>query len=211
MEKSTIIFSLIILILISSIIVLFVNISNIKKEYTNDINKIKLILVSNNNTLDKLSNTKDLLFDNLKVKSLEIINELKTPKILVDNLNSFNENSINVNNEVNIHKDINANPNAGLKIKLDIGDGIDKPYLGNKAKTFYIKNANTNYLIPFKNIIIKDITYDNHVSNNKLHNGNSSDYYIQYMTKEKEDEQKNQKENENQEEIENFTDLLNYY
>ena len=44
---------------------------------------------------------------------------------------------------------------------------------------------------------MRDLTYLYHVENNKLHNGNSTDQFIMYMTKEKEDNK-----------IENFTDLF---
>ena len=154
-----------ILIIIFSIIILFLFINLIKLK--NDINKLQL------------SNINDLIFDNLKVKNLEIVNELKSPTILTNNINSFNENSININNDINIHKDINTDSNARLKIKFNLGNDF---YIGNKINTFNMKNINSNYLIPFKNIIIKDLNYEYHVLNDELHNRNPTDYYIRYIT-----------------------------
>ena len=66
---------------------------------------------------------------------------------------------------------------------------------------------NTNYLIPFKNILLKDVSFNFHVSNDKLHNGNPIDENIMFISNE------NQKQNEEivNNNIENFTDLLTYY
>lgn len=191
MNLSIIIF----IILIIIIFMLYYKLNNINKIINNLIN-------INHNLLKENSNIKELTLDNLKVKNLEIENNLISPNIKTNNLSS-NNNLININSDIYVNNDINVNPKAGIKVKLDLGNGTDKPYLGNKDKSFELKNTNTNYKLSFNDMIIRDLTYLYHVENNKLHNGKSSDQFVNYMMNKNEKE-----ENIIKNKIENFTDLF---
>lgn len=166
----------IIIILIIIILKLYVKINNINKILNN------IILKNINPKIKEINDINTLTLDNLKVKNLEIENSLISQNIKTNNLNSIND-KININNDIYINNDVNVNPKAEIKLKLDLGNGINKPYISNKDKSFELKNT-TNYRLLFDNMIMRDLTYLYHVENNKLHNGKSSDQFIKYIIKE---------------------------
>jgi len=204
MNLSTIIFSIIIIILLIIIIFLYIKINNINKTLINHI--LKDI---NPNVSKEISDIKQLTLDKLKVKDIEVENSLISPNINTDNLNSIID-KININNDIYVNNDVNVNPKAGIKVKLDLGDGFNKPYIGNKDKSFELKNITTDYKISFDDMIMRDLTYLFHVDNNKLHNGNSTDQFITYINNSENQTKKSKSSNFLKEEnnIENFTDLF---
>ena len=176
MDTSIIIFSIIILICLISITILFIKFNTISKSIDNISNLIdgnkKLIDQHILNDLTKLPSTLNL--EKLKVKDLEVENNLTT-----SNINSNND-TISINSNVNINSDkIKVNPKVILNTEYNYNDDIE-----------LMKDKNLEY------INIDDSNDSNIDINYKL---NDTIYYV--VNKYKKDKKKKKIKVENKEDV----------
>jgi len=202
MNTSTIIFSIIIIILIIIISILFYKLNIVNTDINNIITTLNNHILSdiNPNVSKEISDIKQLTLDKLKVKDIEVENNLSSPNIKTDNLSAIKD-KININNDLNINNNIRVNKQSLLTVQIH-NKNEPNLTLDSNDGTYYFKDISADFDMSskFEDIIINNINNMNHINNDELHNGKSSDKIMKIIKKDEETEDK----------IENFTDLFYY-